>query len=91
MNELQQELQNTIKKFRLEKIEPFMEEDDKNEKFRMEIFNEMGQLGLTGVTTPEEFGGLALGYKDFSIVLEELAKSSVSYAVTVSVLSLIHI
>lgn len=85
MNELQLELKNQLEKFRLNKIEPFMEEDDDNENFRMEIFNELGSLGFTGMTLPEKFGGMDLSYVDFSIALCELAKSSVSYAVTISV------
>ncbi len=90
MNELQIELQNTIEKFRLAKIEPHMEHDDANEHFRMDIFQEMGALGLTGVTTDEKYGGMSLGYQDFCVVLEEIAKSSVSYSVTVSVSSMVQ-
>ena len=90
MNELQIELQSTVEKFRLAKIEPFMEHDDANEHFRMEIFKEMGELGLAGITTPEKYGGSELGYVDFCIVLEEIAKSSVAYAVTVSVSAMVQ-
>ncbi len=90
MNELQRELQSTIKKYRLEKIEPFMEHDDAEEKFRFEIFKDMGELGLTGITTSEQYGGMSLGYQDFCVVLEEIAKSSVAYAVTVSVSSMVQ-
>lgn len=90
MNELQRELQSTVEKFRLDRIEPFMEKDDHNNQFRMELFNELGQLGITGVTLPEEFGGAALGYEDLIVVLEEIAKSSVPYAVTVSVSTMVQ-
>ena len=90
MNELQKELQETVKRFRQDKIEPHMEHDDRDAKFRMEIFNEMGQLGLTGVTTDEQYGGMSLGYEDFCVVLEEIAKSSVAYAVTVSVSGMVQ-
>ena len=85
MNELQLELKNQLEKFRLHKIEPHMEADDENENFRMEIFNELGSLGFTGMTLPEKFSGMGLNYEDLSIALCELAKSSVSYAVTISV------
>ncbi|OUR96350.1 acyl-CoA dehydrogenase [Halobacteriovorax marinus] len=85
LSELQLELSSQIQRFCADKIEPFMEEDDKNEHFRMDLFKEIGALGLAGVTLPEEYGGAALSYQDLCIVLSELAKSSVSYAVTVSV------
>ena len=90
MNDLQKELVATIEKFRLTNIEPFMEEDDHNSHFRKEIFNQIGELGLTGVTLPEQFGGAGLTYQDLCVVLEEIAKSSVAYAVTVSVSTMVQ-
>lgn len=90
MNELQLELKNQLEKYRLQKIEPHMEHDDETETFRMDIFNELGALGFTGMTLPEEFGGMGLSYEDFSIALCEIAKSSVSYAVTISVSSMVQ-
>lgn len=85
MNELQKEIQESIRKYCLDKIEPFIEEDDHNEIFRMKTYQGLGELGLGGVTINENYGGANLGYEDFSIILEEIAKSSVSYAVTLSV------
>ncbi len=90
MNELQLELKNQLEKYRLQKIEPHMEHDDETGTFRMDIFNELGSLGFTGMTLPEEFGGMGLSYEDFSIALSEIAKSSVSYAVTISVSSMVQ-
>lgn len=90
MNELQVELKNQLEKYRLQKIEPHMEHDDETEEFRMDIFNELGSLGFTGMTLPEAYGGMDLSYEDFSIALCEIAKSSVSYAVTISVSSMVQ-
>lgn len=90
MNEFQRELQDSVRKFCLDKIEPHMEHDDANSNFRMDIFNALGELGLTGVTLPEIYGGAALGYTDLCVVLEEIAKYSVSYAVTVSVSTMVQ-
>lgn len=85
MNQIQLDLKNQLEKYRLQKIEPLMEHDDETETFRMDIFNELGSLGFTGMTLPEEFGGMGLSYEDFAVALCEIAKSSVSYAVTISV------
>ena len=90
MNEIQLELKNQLEKFRLAKIEPHMEHDDETEEFRMSVFNELGELGFCGMTLPEEFGGMGLTYEDFSIALTEIAKSSVAYAVTISVSSMVQ-
>ena len=90
MNELQQELSVQLERFRNDKIEPFLEEDDKNENFKMEIFNQLGELGFCGMTLPEEFGGAGLTYQDLCVALSEIAKSSVSYAATISVSTMVQ-
>ncbi|MBT7610349.1 MAG: acyl-CoA dehydrogenase [Bacteriovoracaceae bacterium] len=90
MNELQQELSKQLERFRNDKIEPFLEEDDRNETFKFEIFNSLGELGFCGMTLPEEFGGAGLNYQDLSIALSEIAKSSVSYAATISVSTMVQ-
>ncbi len=90
MNELQTEIVDALKKFRLEKIEPLMEHDDEAGEFRMEIFNQLGELGFTGMTISEEYGGAGLTYQDYCYALEEIAKSSVPYAVTVSVSAMVQ-
>jgi alkylation response protein AidB-like acyl-CoA dehydrogenase len=85
MNELQKELTQALQKYCTDQIEPYMEEDDANGKFRMEIYQGLGEYGVTGVPLPEEFGGANLGYTDFAYILKEIAKYSASYAVTLSV------
>ncbi len=90
MNDFQKELCSNLKKFCMDSIEPHMEHDDSEGKFRMEIFRGLGEYGVTGVTLPEEYGGAGLSYLDYSYVLEEIAKASVPYAVTVSVSSMVQ-
>ncbi len=90
MNELQSEIVSALKKFRLEKIEPHMEHDDEAGEFRKEIFQELGELGFTGMTISQQYGGAELSYQDYCYALEELAKSSVPYAVTVSVSGMVQ-
>jgi butyryl-CoA dehydrogenase len=90
MNDFQKELCNSLRKFCQESIEPHMEHDDSEGKFRMDIFKGLGAYGVTGVTMPEEYGGAGLTYLDYCYVLEEIAKASVPYAVTVSVSSMVQ-
>ncbi len=90
MNDTQKELTQSLKKFCLESIEPHMEHDDHDGKFRMDIFRGLGEYGVTGVTLPEEFGGAGLSYIDYCYVLETIAQYSVPYAVTVSVSSMVQ-
>lgn len=90
MNDFQKELCSNLSKFCADSINPHMEQDDAEGKFRMEIFRGLGEYGVAGVTLPEEFGGAGLTYSDYAYVLEEIAKSSVPYAVTVSVSSMVQ-
>lgn len=85
MNELQLELTTALKKYCMDKIEPHMEEDDAAGKFRKDIYQGLGEYGVTGVPLPEEFGGADLTYTDFIYILKEIAKCSAPYAVTLSV------
>ena len=90
MNDFQKELTSNLAKFCQDSIEPHMEHDDHEGKFRMDIFQGLGEYGVTGVTLPEEFGGAGLSYIDYCFVLEEIAKYSVPYAVTISVSSMVQ-
>lgn len=90
MNDFQKELTSALGKFCQENIEPHMEHDDHDGKFRMEIFKGLGDYGVTGVTQPTDFGGAGLSFSDYCYVLEEIAKYSVPYAVTVSVSSMVQ-
>ena len=65
-----------------------LKEDDEAECFRKEYLQAMGEQGFLGVQTDEEYGGLGLGYSEYAVVLEEIAKISASYAVSVAVTGL---
>ena len=86
----EQEWLRQLTKFRLKHIEPYMEEDDATEHFRPEIYHRMGELGLAGLCLPEQYGGSGLGQRDQIRALGEIAKSSVSYAVTLSVSTMVQ-
>ncbi|MBH48178.1 MAG: acyl-CoA dehydrogenase [Halobacteriovorax sp.] len=90
MNETQLEIQKVLERFRLEQIEPYAEDDDRDEKFRIEIYRALGALGFGGMTLPEEFGGAGMSYEDACSAFEEIAKSSVAYAVTLSVSTMVQ-
>jgi alkylation response protein AidB-like acyl-CoA dehydrogenase len=62
-----------------------VKEDDEREYFRRELFGALGDAGLCGVQTAERWGGLGLGYLEYAMVLEEIAKVAPSWAVCVAV------
>jgi hypothetical protein len=65
-----------------------LKDDDEAECFRKEHMEALGAAGLTGVPTPEEHGGLGLGYVEYALVLEQVSKVSASYGVSVAVTGL---
>ena len=84
-DETQLALQDSVRRFVRDRIAPTVAEDDEGGVFRKELFREMGEMGFTALPTPEEFGGLGLGYVEYALVLEEIARVSPAYAVTVAV------
>lgn len=90
MTELRKELQTNLAKWCATHIEPHMEHDDEAARFRMEIFQGLGEQGYAGITQPEEFGGAGLSFQDYVACLDTIAQYSVAYAVTVSVSSMVQ-
>ncbi len=60
------------------RVKPLVPEWDSNEDARVpkDIFQEMGEMGLLGLTTPEEFGGVDLGYKAICVAIEESCRTA---------------
>ncbi len=77
-------IRDTIRDFAEKNIRPFIMEHDESQKFPVEIIKNLGKLGFLGVLIPEEFGGAGLGYQEFCIVIEELAKVDPSVALSVA-------
>lgn len=82
-------LRQTVREFAAEKIRPIAEELDETERFPKELYLELGQMGLLGITVPEEdygAGGTALDYVN---VMEELSWGYASVADQVGVVELV--
>jgi alkylation response protein AidB-like acyl-CoA dehydrogenase len=84
----QAELRKLARQFAQKELMPIIEKDEHEERFRPEIIRALGELGLAGIPFPEEFGGAGLGYQDYIVALEELAKASSAYAISVAVTGL---
>ena len=67
-----QSLQEMVRKFSKEKVSPIAYKIDKHDWFpREELWQEMGHLGLHGVTCPSEYGGSDLNFTAQCIIMEE--------------------
>lgn len=71
-------LRETVQRFAQAKIAPLAEETDKSNQFPMHLWQEMGALGLLGMTADPDFGGSGLGYLAHAIAMEEISRASAS-------------
>jgi isovaleryl-CoA dehydrogenase len=62
-----------IREFSKKKIEPIAARIDKEEHFPVDIFREMGKLGILGLTIPQDYGGAGLDYLAEGAALEEIS------------------
>ena len=64
-------------------LEPTVKEDDEQEIFRPELLQQLGEAGMCGIPTSEEFEGYGKGYFEYALILEQIAKVSSSYGISV--------
>ncbi len=84
LNEDQIRLQERVRRFAQEHIEPVARDLDERSEFPWENVKAMADMGLLGVPVPREYGGLGLDYMSYILVVEELAKFDASHSITVS-------
>jgi hypothetical protein len=84
LTEDQLAIKNTVREFAEKKIKPVVMEYDEAQKFPIELLHELGELGFLGIIFPEEYGGAGLGYIEFEIIIEELARIDPSIALSVA-------
>jgi isovaleryl-CoA dehydrogenase len=71
-------IRETVHDFAQEKIAPRAEEIDRTNQFPRDLWPQMGELGLHGITVEEEYGGTGLGYLEHVIAMEEISRASAS-------------
>jgi glutaryl-CoA dehydrogenase len=70
-----------------DKLQPRVRAAYREERVEPEIFREMGEMGLLGVTIPEEYGGLGAGYVTYGLVAREIERVDSGYRSMMSVQS----
>jgi len=78
-------LQAAVRDFARGEIATVAADLDRNPRFPWETLRKMGDLGLLGVTTPEEYGGAGLDNVSYVMLLEEIAVADASHATIMSV------
>lgn len=69
-------LQEMVKSFAQKKIAPIAEEIDVTDRFPRELWPQMGELGLLGITANPEYGGSGMNYTAHCIAMEEISRAS---------------
>jgi isovaleryl-CoA dehydrogenase len=71
-------IRETVERFTATSITPRAAEIDRSNTFPRDLWPQLGELGLLGITVEEEFGGTGLGYLEHSIAMEEISRGSAS-------------
>src|SRR3981189_3225614 len=71
-------LRTTVRGFAEDRIAPLAAESDRTDRFPIELWPEMGALGLHGITVEEEYGGAGMGYLAHCVAMEEVSRASAS-------------
>jgi isovaleryl-CoA dehydrogenase len=71
-------LRETVRQFAQAEIAPRASEIDRTDRFPMDLWKKMGDLGVLGVTVEEEYGGTAMGYLAHIVAMEEISRASAS-------------
>ena len=75
-------LQDMVHRWAQERVKPMAAEVDRTNEFPAELWREMGELGLLGITVPEEYGGAGMSYLAHVIATEEIARASASVSLS---------
>ena len=73
-NENQAMIAKMVRDFAEKNIKPRLMEWDECQEFPVEVFRQLGELGLMGVLVPTEYGGSGFGYLEYVTAISELAK-----------------
>jgi alkylation response protein AidB-like acyl-CoA dehydrogenase len=80
----QELVRSTVRDFAQQKVAPVAEELDRESRFPYELVAELAELGLMGMTIPEEYGGAGADTLSYAITVEELTRVDSSVAITVA-------
>jgi len=77
-------VRSTVREFAQQRVAPVAEELDRESRFPYELVGELAELGLMGMTIPEEYGGGGADTVSYAIAIEELTRVDSSVAITVA-------
>jgi butyryl-CoA dehydrogenase len=84
LTEDQKMVQKLAREFAEKRLAPSVAERDEKEEFSRELFNELGEMGLTSICFPESYGGAAGDVLSYILAVEELCKADDGVGITLS-------
>ena len=75
-------LRDLVHRWAQDRLAPMAAEIDRKNQFPAELWPELGELGLLGITVDEKYGGSSLGYLAHTIAVEEIARASASVSLS---------
>lgn len=83
-DELTNQVAQTAREFALQHIKSHVMEWDEAQVFPIDVFKELGKLGMMGVLVPQEYGGAGLGYFEYNAIIQEISKVCGSIGLSVA-------
>ncbi len=84
LTENQTIIRNTIRDFAEKNIRPYIMQFDESQEFPIDTMRQLGELGFLGILIEEKYGGAGLGYVEYALIVEELAKIDPSVSLSVA-------
>ncbi len=85
LSEREKMIQSTAREFAQKEVLPRAAEIDRTAEFPKELSREMGRMGYYGLAYPSQYGGSGSGYVSYALVIEQLARASMTVAAIVAV------
>jgi alkylation response protein AidB-like acyl-CoA dehydrogenase len=84
LNEEQQQIKQSIREFAEAELRPHVMEWDESQHFPIELLPKFAKLGIMGVLFPEEYAGAGMGYIEYAVIIEELARVDPSISLSIA-------
>ncbi|MEZ5888133.1 MAG: isovaleryl-CoA dehydrogenase [Paracoccaceae bacterium] len=75
-------LRDMVHRWAQERVKPIAAEVDRTNHFPPDLWRELGELGLLGITVSEDYGGSGMGYLAHAVAIEEIARASASISLS---------
>ena len=85
LSEEERGVRDTVRDWAQREIAPGAAQRDEEERYDRSLFERAGQLGLTGLPYPEEYGGAGMGTFAWALAMEEIAAADMGIAISLSV------